>query len=218
MKFKRVVAVVLSAAMVLGAAACGQKPSADNGQKPSGDNGQNSSAEEEQKDTEETADGKGDSGKVIEVSLPTYKTGENAGAAYFEPMIERFNTKYEGKYHITIEEVTQDVYPEKLKQLGQQGKLPFFIEGGDTTWMNDVVIPGEMFYDLSEFVASHPEVKDLISEEAMAYNTTKDGKIVTLMTPIMYPVSMYYNEALYKPSKDFAEMSWDDVAAELCLL
>ena len=79
MKFKRVVAVVLSAAMVFGAAACGQKPSADNGQKPSGDNGQNSSAEEEQKDTEETADGKGDSGKVIKYPFLPTKPGKMPG-------------------------------------------------------------------------------------------------------------------------------------------
>lgn len=121
MKFKRVIAVVLSAVMVLGAAACGQKPSADNGQKSSADNEQKPSADNEQSGTKEPSGDEGDSGKVIEVTVPTYKTGENAGAAYFEPMIERFNAKYEGKYHITIEEVTQDVYPEKLKQLGQQG-------------------------------------------------------------------------------------------------
>jgi len=33
---------------------------------------------------------------VIEVTLPTYKTGENVGALFFEPLVERFNAANEG--------------------------------------------------------------------------------------------------------------------------
>ena len=35
---------------------------------------------------------------VVEVTIPSYKTGENAGAAFFVPQVERFNEKYAGKY------------------------------------------------------------------------------------------------------------------------
>lgn len=31
---------------------------------------------------------------VVEVTIPSYKTGENAGAAFFVPQVERFNEKY----------------------------------------------------------------------------------------------------------------------------
>lgn len=199
MKLKRVIAIIMSAVMMLGIAACGKEPSAspDNG----GQNDANETPEE-------------GSGKLIEVTIPHYKTGENVGATFFLPQVERFNEKYAGKYHITIEEITQDVYPEKLKQLGQQGKLPVLIEGGDVKWMEEVVIPNEMFYDLKDFVDSHPDIKNVISQEAYEYNLY-DGKLVTMMTPIMFPITMYYNEALWNPTKPIAEMSWEEAAADL---
>lgn len=184
--WKRAAAVLMSAALAFGLTAC-------NGGSDASD-----------------ASGGGE----IKVSFPHYKTGENVGAAYFLPMIERFNEKYDGKYEITVEEITQDVYNDRLKLLGQQGKLPIFIEGGDTTWIQDVVIPNNLFYDLKGFVDEHPEIKELIGEDAYNYNL-HDGKLVTLMTPVVSPITMFYNEALWKPSKSIAEMSWDDVAADL---
>ena len=45
---------------------------------------------------------------VVEVTIPSYKTGENAGAAFFVPQVERFNEKYAGKYKINLESVPQD--------------------------------------------------------------------------------------------------------------
>ena len=184
--WKRAAAVLMSAALAFGLTAC-------NGGSDASD-----------------ASGGGE----IKVSFPHYKTGENVGAAYFLPMIERFNEKYDGQYEITVEEITQDVYNDRLKLLGQQGKLPIFIEGGDTTWIQDVVIPNNLFYDLKGFVDEHPEIKELIGEDAYNYNL-HDGKLVTLMTPVVSPITMFYNEALWKPSKSIAEMSWDDVAADL---
>ncbi|MCI9151410.1 MAG: carbohydrate ABC transporter substrate-binding protein [Lachnospiraceae bacterium] len=218
MKLKKMIAVMMSAALVLGLSACG------GGQKQEGAGGsggdQNAPAENQEEGSaggEEQADQAGadsQGGTLIEVTIPHYKTGENVGATFFLPQVERFNQKYEGKYHITIEEITQDVYPEKIKQLGQQGKLPVLIEGGETKWMEEVVIPNEMFYDLKEFVDSHPDIKNVISEEAYNYNLY-DGKLVTLMTPIMFPISMYYNETLWNPSKPVGEMSWEEVAQDL---
>lgn len=72
---------------------------------------------------------------VVELTIPHYKTGENVGAVFFLPQVERFNKLYEGKYHITIEELTQDLYAEKMKQLGQQNALPALVEGGETEWI-----------------------------------------------------------------------------------
>ena len=64
---------------------------------------------------------------VVSVTIPHYKTGENVGAIFFLPQVERFNALYEGKYHIEIEELTQDMYADKIQQLGQQNKLPVLI-------------------------------------------------------------------------------------------
>lgn len=195
MKLKRLFAVALIAVLVLSMVACAKTPA-------------------QSSDSQGAAPAVTESGKVIEVTIPHYKTGENVGAKFFLPQVERFNEKYQGKYHLSIEEITQDVYPEKIKQLGQQGKLPALIEGGETMWMEQVVIPNNMFYDLKDFADSHPNIKNVISEDAYNYNLY-DGKLVTLMTPIMFPISMYYNEDLWSPSKSVAEMSWEDVAQEL---
>ena len=56
----------------------------------------------------------------IVVTLPHYKTGENVGAKFFEPQVARFNEKYDGQYEIVIEEITQEMYADKMKQLTQQ--------------------------------------------------------------------------------------------------
>ena len=42
------------------------------------------------------------SGGVIEITIPSYKTGENVGAVFFEPQGERFTKLYEGKYKINL--------------------------------------------------------------------------------------------------------------------
>lgn len=148
---------------------------------------------------------------VIEVTLPTYKTGENVGAIFFEPLVERFNTLYEGKYHITLEELTQDMYVDKIKQLGQQNALPFLIEGGDTEWIKQVVIPNDMFVDLSDFVAENPEISELLIDSTVDYNTTEDGKLFSIVVPVVRPMGMYYNGAMIDlGDKTPADMDWDE--------
>ena len=100
----------------------------------------------------------------IVVTLPHYKTGENVGAKFFEPQVARFNEKYDGQYEIVIEEITQEMYADKMKQLTQQKKLPFLVEQYDTDWMTNVIVPNGLYYDLTEFLAEHPEVDSLIPD------------------------------------------------------
>ena len=152
---------------------------------------------------------------VIEVTLPTYKTGENVGAVFFEPLVERFNAAYEGKYHITLEELTQDMYTDKIKQLGAANALPFLIEGGDSEWIKQVVIPNDMFVDLSGLIAEN-NLTDILIDSQVAYNTTADGKVFSICVPVTRPMGLYYNGAMLDlGGKTCAELSWDDVAALL---
>ncbi len=69
-----------------------------------------------------TAPGAGNSenasGKEIQMTFPTYLAGENVGAVFFLPEVERFNQKYAGKYKIVIEEVPQAQYAEKNQAVG----------------------------------------------------------------------------------------------------
>ncbi len=156
------------------------------------------------------------SAEAIEITIPHYKTGENVGAKFFLPQVERFNTLYEGKYHVVIEELTQDLYVEKIKQLGLQGKLPPVIEGGDTEWIREVVIPNNMFYDLSGVLAGHPEIDAITTEWNRAYNTTADGKFVTLNFNVVRPMTLYYNEAMLPLAKAPGEYAdWAELLAQM---
>ena len=84
MKLKNVMAMGMAAIMSLGLVACGN-----------GNSG--------------TSATKTESGE-IEIKLPTYLAGENVGATFFLPQVERFNEKYSGKYKITVEQVLHDSY------------------------------------------------------------------------------------------------------------
>lgn len=154
--------------------------------------------------------------EVIDITIPHYKTGENVGAKFFLPQVERFNELYSGKYHITVEELTQDMYADKMKQLGQQGKLPALIEGGETEWIKNVVIPNGMFTDLTDFVNERPELKALLIENNVAYNTTEDGKMFSIALPVTRPMGMYYNGTMLDlGDKTPADMTWDEFTAAL---
>ena len=148
---------------------------------------------------------------VIEVTLPTYKTGENSGAAFFEPLVERFNAAYEGKYHITLEELTQDMYTDKIKQLGAANALPFLIEGGDSEWINQVVIPNDMFVDMKSFIDEN-NLMDILIDSTVEYNTTEDGKVFSIYIPVTRPMGLWYNSTLLDlGDKTMADLSWDEV-------
>ena len=97
----------------------------------------------------------GDSGEIT-ITIPSYKTGENVGAAFFEPQVERFNEAYEGQYQIELENVTEDVFNDQMKQLAQQNELPPLVQGGDKEWLRTVVFPNA---DLKIYLDADPKVR-----------------------------------------------------------
>jgi raffinose/stachyose/melibiose transport system substrate-binding protein len=153
-------------------------------------------------------------GGVIQVNIPSYKTGQNVGALFFLPQVERFNTKYAGKYKLVIEEIVQDMYAEKMQQLSQQNKLPALVEGGSQTWIEQYIISGNRFVDLKSWLDSKPELKARLIPAALDYNT-KNGKLFSIPFPVVRPVGVFYNPKLYQPSRPFADQTWDQVIAEL---
>jgi len=70
---------------------------------------------------EETTNGE------IVITIPHYKAGQNVGGKFFLPQVARFNEKYKVIYKLVIEEIPQDSYMGKIKQLAQQNKLPALI-------------------------------------------------------------------------------------------
>jgi len=150
----------------------------------------------------------------IEITVPAYQAGQNVGAKYFLPMVERFNARHAGVYKVTIEELVQDMYAPKMQQLSQQGKLPPLVEGGSKEWIEEFIIPGNLFVDLKPWLDSKPELKARIIPAWIDYNT-KGGKLFSIGGTIVRPVGLYYNATLFKPSKPTGEMTWDQFLAEL---
>ncbi len=192
MKLKKVTAIALAAIMSLGLAACGGGGKEEGGK---------------------TEDG------VIEIKFPTYLAGENVGATFFLPQVERFNEKYEGKYRITIEEVPQASYADKIKQLAQQNQLPVLVHapgsgGIDTQWFQQVALANDMAYDLTEFAEENPDVAANWIPESKEYCTV-DGKLICKPLSVLKPVGLYYNSTMYSPDKDIRDMTVDEFVESL---
>jgi raffinose/stachyose/melibiose transport system substrate-binding protein len=163
--------------------------------------------------------GSGDAKQEVVLNIPHYKSGENVGAKFFLPQVERFNQKYAGQYKIVIEEIPQDDYMQKIKLLAQQNKLPALIEGGDKVFMEEVIIANNLFYDLKPWLDSKPEIKNLMMEASIDYNTTADGKIVSMPLIVQRPIGLYYNKEMFAAAgitKPISQMTFDefDVALE----
>src|SRR5690606_29708331 len=143
--------------------------------------------------------------------------GQNVGAKFFMPLVEEFNEKYDGKYEVVVEEIPQDDYQEKIKLLWQQNKLPALIEGGDKEFLEDVVIKEDLFHDLKPWLDSKPDVRDVMIDESVEYNT-RNGKIFSMPVAVIRPIGMFYNKAMFEKAgiaKPIGQMSRDEFLAAL---
>ncbi|ONI40382.1 hypothetical protein AN639_00945 [Candidatus Epulonipiscium fishelsonii] len=152
---------------------------------------------------------------VTEITIPHYKVGQNVGAKFFVPQVERFNTLHADKYKINIEELPQDGYNDKIKQLAQQNKLPALVEAGDTDWINSYIIPNKKYYDLSDFISSNEHISNVVIEESLQYNTQEDGSVSTFPRTSSRPIGLFYNSTLYTPEKPIRDMSVDEFVQSL---
>lgn len=195
MKAKKILASVLAGLMLLATAGCNN-------------NGGGSTA------SGSTASG-GSSEGVIEVSIPSYKTGENVGAVFFEPQVERFNEKYEGQYKINLETVPQDGFGDRLKQLAQQNKLPALVQGGDLDWILNVVIPNGLAWDMTDWLEESGLLERAV-QDSVDYNKDKgDGKIYTIPKMTVRPTGFYYNTAMWNPEEDLSSLTMDELVTLL---
>lgn len=203
MKLKKLLVMMLAAAMTLSLAACGGNKGDSQTNGGEADSGTESATV----------------GEIIEVKLPTFKAGENVGAVFFLPQVERFNEMYEGKYKITIEEVPQASYADKVKQLAQQNQLPTLVHSPgsgsiDAQWFKQVVLENDMAYDMSGFAEEYPEVAANWIPESIDYCTV-DGKLICKPLSVIKPIGLYYNSSMYSAERDIRDMTVDEFAASL---
>ncbi len=148
----------------------------------------------------------GDDG-LVELVIPHYKAGQNVGGKFFLPQVDRFNTLYEGKYRIVIEELPQDGYNDKMKLLAQMGNLPALIEGvADTVWFDEFMLANDRVQDLKPWLDANPQVRALLLDDAVDFNT-RDGKIVSLPLALARPIGLFYNNTMIDPARPIGEMT-----------
>lgn len=213
---KKIVALLLALIMVLSLAACAAKqPTSETPaeEKPADTNTQTPAEEKPAEETpaEETKE-------LVSITIPSYMVGENAGATYFEPAVERFNAKYEGTYQIVLEEVTEADYFQQMSMLAQTGNLPLIITGApsDTAnFVNTILVPQKLYYPMNEFLDSHPEIKNLCLDSSVGFSTQENGDIVSVPAVYVPTVGLFYNDELFQPSKAIGEMSVDEFIEEL---
>jgi raffinose/stachyose/melibiose transport system substrate-binding protein len=154
--------------------------------------------------------------ELVVIKFPSIKTGNNVGAKFYLPQIERFNKKYEGQYQIQLETIVQNEYINKIKLLYQQKKLPPLVDiGADKDFAKIVIDNGDLL-DLKPYLDKIPEVNSILIEDSVKYNTDKNGKIVALPLAYERPIGLFYNKELFKAAgiTDFPS-TWDDFTATL---
>lgn len=154
------------------------------------------------------------SAEPIETVMLTYRAGEDAGAKFFLPQVERFNALYEGKYHITVEESPSNTHTDRIKQLALQDKLPTIFQCSDFAWIEDYLVANGKLEDLSAWIESKPEMKALFLDASVDF-CTKDGKVIALPLTAIRSTGMYYNSSMTNFDKPVTEMTWDEFAAGL---
>jgi raffinose/stachyose/melibiose transport system substrate-binding protein len=150
------------------------------------------------------------------IKFPSIRTGNNVGAKFYLPQIERFNKKYEGKYQIQLETIVQNEYINKIKLLYQQKKLPPLVDiGADKDFAKIVIDNGDLL-DLKPYLDKIPELNSILLEDSVKYNTDKNGKIIALPFSYERPIGLYYNKDIFKAAgiNDFPA-TWDDFFSSL---
>lgn len=206
---KKIIAMLLVLAMALSMFACASKEDTkDTTNTPSTTTGN---------DTPDTTDEQ-PATELTTITIPSYMVGENAGAVYFQPAVERFNEKYAGVYQIVLEEISEDDYFSQLSLLAQTGNLPLIVCGAPSTtadFVNNVLIPQNLYYPMNDFLESHPEIADLCLDSSVNYSTLDNGDIVGVPLVHVATVGLFYNSSLYTPSKGIGEMTVDEFVTEL---
>ena len=206
---KRILSIILAALMLIGMlGGCAKSPASV---EPSATTDTTEPAEPT---TDVAAPGEAEETRdVIEVVMPTYRSGEDAGAKFFLPQVERFNEKYKGVYHITIEESPSNTHTDRIKQLALQDQLPTIFQCSDSKWVEDYLIANDKLEDLSGFIDSNPEMKALFIQDSVDFCTKSNGKVVALPLTVLKPTGLYYNSSMFDlGGKKITELNWDEFA------
>ena len=131
------------------------------------------------------------------------ETSEDLISKGFGEVVERFNTDYEGKYHVTMITTQLEEYYTQLNALVKAKETPdvFIVSPGPN--LTDYVAPG-VAAPLDEYLEADGW-KDTFSSDAVFAQQTYDGKIYAVPLNIA-AACVFYNKEIFEAA-DFGTVS-----------
>lgn len=153
----------------------------------------------------ETAGTTEESGKVVEINFPTSWVGVSTSTEWFSDRLEAFNTQYEGKYKVVVEEIAGDqAYVDKLKVLYSSNSLPDVISAGGYNLidsMNDQLIDVTEFVDEDWKAANSDVTWEVNSREGKIYGVPYSRQVIGYF----YNKDLFAKAGIQEPAK-----TWDE--------
>ena len=201
---KKILTALLAAAMILLlVAGCGnESPAADDTSPNTGSSSQNGS------------DAAGQ-GELITITMPTYRSGQDVGAVFFLPQVERFNALYEGQYRVVIEESPSDTHNDMLKALAMNRSLPPLFQFSDFVFARENWFNDDVLFNLAPWFNANPDVKNVFVPSGMEYVTLPNGSIYAVPLAVVRPTGTYVNTGVFSPGKAIRDMSWSEFGSAL---
>ncbi len=191
---KKLLAVILSAAMTAALlAGCGSSAQ-DTPGTSAGDEGGASA----------------DSGEVQEITWMFWddlNATEDLISKGYAETVERFNADYEGQYHVTVITTNLEEYYPKLNALVASGETPdvFIVSPGPN--LTDYVEPG-VAAPLDDYLADG--WKDTFTSDAVFSQMTYDGKIYAVPLNIAAACA-FYNTEMFEAAGVEVPTTWDEM-------
>jgi raffinose/stachyose/melibiose transport system substrate-binding protein len=152
---------------------------------------------------------------LITLNFLTYISGTHGGAQTYQASVDRFNKKYDGVYKVVIQEIGQDPYDDKIKQLAVAHQLPTLMYNmHDTNWLINYVAKNSISLDLTSWFNKNPDVKKLCVADSLKY-CTFGGRVDFMPEITSSPIGTFYNSALYQPSGPISQMTVDKFQSSL---
>lgn len=206
-ELKKAAAVVLSAAMVLGMAGCGQKEAATTAAPETKTEAEKTEAEKTEAEKTEAPAADKAAGEVITISYPTYRVGTHLSADSEAALIEGFNEKFKGIYEVKIEELPSDeAYADKMKILAASKELPDVVEGKNG--VRELAIANGQAVDLTSYVNEDAEYKKVIGDAAIRANTVA-GKLYSIANGNQI-IGYFYNSEMFDKAGIQPAKTWEE--------
>ena len=146
---------------------------------------------------------------TVKIKYPHYQVGTHTHARLEQTLIEMFQQEFGDQYELVIEDLPSDTeYTNKMKTLAATKELPDLIDGKNG--LRDLAIKNGQCVDLKPFLDADPDFRDkVIGPEALAANTTEDGKIYSI-TAAVQAVGYFYNTEMFERAGITPAETWDE--------